>query len=110
MENYTKGPLLGKGTFGEVLQGTHKEVRQHLEQGWGSILTAMLLISHTAFDRPDARVSPPMPGMYALPLQTGELVAIKKIRVGEKGEVRAYWGVAVSFPRGSSSFAVDLMP
>uniref|UniRef100_A0A1D1ZS62 [RNA-polymerase]-subunit kinase n=1 Tax=Auxenochlorella protothecoides TaxID=3075 RepID=A0A1D1ZS62_AUXPR len=42
MENYTKGPLLGKGTFGEVLQGTHKE--------------------------------------------TGELVAIKKIRVGEKGE------------------------
>ncbi|KAK2078581.1 hypothetical protein QBZ16_003421 [Prototheca wickerhamii] len=43
MEQYTKGPLLGKGTFGEVVQATHNE--------------------------------------------TGKVVAIKKIRVGEKGEV-----------------------
>lgn len=28
MEQYTKGPLLGKGTFGEVVQATHKEVRR----------------------------------------------------------------------------------
>ena len=26
MEQYTKGPLLGKGTFGEVVQATHNEV------------------------------------------------------------------------------------
>ena len=39
---YTKGPILGKGTFGEVIKGTHKE--------------------------------------------TGAIVAIKKIRIGDKGE------------------------
>ncbi|KAL4457820.1 hypothetical protein ABPG75_012685 [Micractinium tetrahymenae] len=42
MENYTKGVVLGVGTFGKVLMATHKE--------------------------------------------TGEVVAIKKIQVGEKGE------------------------
>lgn len=40
---YTKGQVLGKGTFGEVIKATHKE--------------------------------------------TGDVVAIKKIRIGEKGEV-----------------------
>ena len=27
MEAYIKGPILGRGTFGEVIKATHKEVR-----------------------------------------------------------------------------------
>lgn len=28
MDKYTKGELLGKGTFGTVIKATHKEVRR----------------------------------------------------------------------------------
>ena len=124
MERYTKGIVLGVGTFGKVLMATDKEVRA---------LPALRLFGPLAGERPDGsgtalkasrvspciiricrwfrrglcRLPPPLPPPPLLPLhataigpstpapasllcvQTGQVVAIKKIQVGEKGEVRA---------------------
>jgi hypothetical protein len=70
MEKYTKGPILGKGTFGEVIQGINKEVTD---------------LYSTLFPQrsPTSRHSP----SPLLLSQTGKVVAIKKIIIGEKGEV-----------------------
>ena len=39
MENYTKGIVLGVGTFGKVLMATHKEVS--FAGGWGVLITQL---------------------------------------------------------------------
>lgn len=86
MENYTKGVVLGVGTFGKVLMATHKEVGAWCRPRCASRLcqppqgSPGAAVRHTA--SPFPCLEPPCP---ALP-QTGEVVAIKKIQVGEKGE------------------------
>ncbi len=90
MENYTKGVVLGVGTFGKVLMATHKEVGA-ARRGRAAQLCQLLPCSPGAASGTQACcLASPLPransAAASLPQQTGEVVAIKKIQVGEKGE------------------------
>jgi cyclin-dependent kinase 7 len=67
MDAYEKGETLGQGTFGVVYRAVHIEVWEGKGEGGGRSRVA-------ASARPDP-ASPPSP------LQTGRVVAIKKIRI-----------------------------
>ena len=69
MDKYIKGEVLGEGTFGVVFKATHKEVCREYPclqmQPW-----PVLHQPSSSYDS-----------------QTGQVVAIKKIRLGKASEV-----------------------
>ena len=75
MDAYTKGETLGSGTFGVVYKATHKEVTM-MERGASERFS-------TSTRLPSIHVS-----LFISPFQTGKVVAVKKIRLGNAKEVR----------------------
>jgi len=79
MENYEKGVVMGRGTFGSVYKAVQKEV--------------LCYQADLTVDDADALLQPAawceLVQTVALCLQTGKVVAIKKIDVGNLREVRA---------------------
>lgn len=96
MDKYSKGVVLGRGTFGEVIKATHTEVRR----GRAGLLLCWGLSSQSAL------LTVAGASVIALQMQTGEVVAIKKIRIGEKGEVGSCpGGAALIEPAGLPALA-----
>jgi serine/threonine protein kinase len=75
MERYVKGEVLGEGTFGSVVKATVKEVRRLRSQ---CVHTSW---NYTSVTRCEMWVMAPL-------LQTGQEVAIKKVRIAQAKEVR----------------------
>lgn len=71
MDKYTKGATLGEGTFGVVFKATHKEV---------------CLQSHPRSRTVELPSDKTSLTSRSLSLQTGQVVAIKKIRLGKAKE------------------------
>ena len=71
MEAYEKGEKLGEGQFGVVVKARHKEVSSWL---------------HTAYESSAYAAMQRLTGLHAA-LQTGRIVAIKKIHMGQAKEV-----------------------
>lgn len=97
MDKYIKGPLLGKGTFGEVIKATHKEVGGAVWEGVvpeGEVGETAGTQGRLIHEPPGTCGSDRTLPLWTLPVQTGEVVAIKKIRISEKGEVRVDGRVA----------------
>lgn len=83
MDQYTKGEVLGKGTFGVVIKATHKQVSIACHHGGmtqycGPTLCVHLLGTKCCADSINAMLP-----------QTGQVVAIKKINLGDVREVWA---------------------
>jgi len=79
MEKYEKGVVLGRGTFGSVYKAVQKEVLYNQADFTGGGAGVLLLTVAWCKLLPT----------IVLCLQTGKVVAIKKIDVGNLREVRA---------------------
>ena len=82
MEHYTKGEVLGKGTFGVVVRATHKLVRLHVTTRAGSRGMPAGCLYMEGLPPQLLNVS-----IFLRIVQTGQEVAIKKINLGDVREV-----------------------
>lgn len=84
MDAYDKGATLGQGTFGVVYKATHKEVRERAVCWRGG---TRWLFSFASIKKTLNLARPFLHTIH--PKQTGKVVAVKKIRLGNAKEVCA---------------------